>query len=300
MPLPARIAQLSEYLEVAHRMGGFEAATALARRRRGGQFDPTLADLVCAEPEAILAGLDTLATWDAVIGSEPALAIELSDDGFDAALEAIANFVDLKSPYSLGHSRAVAELAAEAAVQLDWREDEVRMLRRAGFAHDFGRLGVSNAIWDKAGPLGPGEWERVRGHPYLTERMLAGSPALAPLGAIAVQHRERWDGSGYPRGLAGGRSRRPARLLGAADAYQAMREPRPYRAALQADEAAAQLRSEAKAGRRDAESVEAVLGAAGHRTVRRREGPAGLTRARSMCCGCSPAGSRTRRSHCAS
>jgi HD-GYP domain-containing protein (c-di-GMP phosphodiesterase class II) len=277
VPLPVRIAQLSEYVEVAHRMGGIEAATALARRRRGTQFDPRLADIVCAEPDAILAGLDTLATWDAVIGSEPALAIVLSDDGFDAALEANANFVDLKSPYFLGHSRAVAELAAGAALQLDWREGEVRTLRRAGFAHDFGRLGVSNAIWDKRGPLGPGEWERVRGHPYLTERMLAGSPALAPLGAIAVQHRERSDGSGYPRGLAGVAIAPPARLLGAADAYQALREPRPYRAALEAGEAASQLRSEAKAGRLDAESVEAVLGAAGHRMARRREGPAGLT-----------------------
>ena len=76
-------------------------------------------------------------------------------------------------------------------------------------------------------------------HPYLTERMLHQSAALAPLGAIAVQHRERLDGSGYPRGLAGGAISRPARVLGAADAYQAMREPRPYRAAPSADEAAA-------------------------------------------------------------
>ena len=69
--------------------------------------------------------------------------------------------------------------------------------------HDFGRLGVSNSIWDKRGPLGAGEWERVRLHPYFTERMLQQSDALAPLGRIAVQHRERIDGSGYPRGLAG-------------------------------------------------------------------------------------------------
>ena len=81
----------------------------------------------------------------------------------------------------------------------------MRTLRRAGLVHDFGRLGVSNAIWDKRGPLGAGEWERVRTHPYLTERMLHGSEALAPLGAIAVQHHERLDGSGYPRGLIGQR-----------------------------------------------------------------------------------------------
>ena len=82
-------------------------------------------------------------------------------------------------------------------------EGEAAALRRAGLVHDFGRLGVSNAIWDKRGPLTRAELERVRLHPYLSERMLAFSPALAPLGAIAVQHHERLDGSGYPRGLAG-------------------------------------------------------------------------------------------------
>jgi HD-GYP domain-containing protein (c-di-GMP phosphodiesterase class II) len=143
--------------------------------------------------------------------------------------------------------------------------------------HDFGRLGVSNAIWDKRGPLGIGEWERVRLHPYLTERMLQQSAVLAPLGAIAVQHRERLDGSGYPRGLTGSAISRPARIVGAADAYQAMREPRPHRPERSADEAAAELRTEVKAGRLAADAVEAVLGAAGHRVTRRRAGPAGLT-----------------------
>src|SRR5439155_6522039 len=154
----------------------------------------------------------------------------------------------LKSPYTLGHAHAVADLAAVAGAQLGLSEADIHTLRRAGLAHDLGRLGISNSIWDKAGPLGPGEWERVRMHPYLTERMLNQSAALAPLAAIAVHHRERLDGSGYPRGLAGGAVSRPARILGAADAYQAMREPRPYRPARSADEAAAELRSEVEAG----------------------------------------------------
>jgi DNA-binding CsgD family transcriptional regulator len=143
--------------------------------------------------------------------------------------------------------------------------------------HDFGRLGISNAIWDKRGPLGAGEWERIRLGPYLSERMLEGSEALAPLGAIAVQHRERLDGSGYPRKLVGGAVSRAARVLGAADAYQGMREPRPYRPALTPDTAAGELRAEAAAGRFDGAAVEAVLEAAGPRVRRRVEGPAGLT-----------------------
>jgi DNA-binding CsgD family transcriptional regulator len=107
--------------------------------------------------------------------------------------------------------------------------------------------------------------------------MLRQSEALAPVARIAVQHRERLDGSGYPHGLSGAGISREGRILAGADAYQAMREPRPHRPARSADEAAAELRVDVKAGRHDADAVEAVLGAAGHRVPRRREGPAGLT-----------------------
>ena len=277
VPLAARLAGLAEFIEVANRVGGVDAAKEIARIRSGKQFDPTLVELICSDGEMVLAGLDSVGTWQAVIAAEPALAIVLAGERFDAALTAIANFVDLKSPYTLGHASAVADLAAEAGAQLGLSEGEVRTLRRAGVVHDLGRLGVSNAIWDKPGPLGAGEWERMRMHPYLTDRMLHQSEALAPLGAIAVQHRERLDGSGYPRGLSGAAISRPARILGAADAYQAMREPRPYRPARSADDAAAELRADVKAGLFEADAAEAVLGAAGHRVMRRREGPSGLT-----------------------
>ncbi|MEW6581595.1 MAG: HD domain-containing phosphohydrolase [Actinomycetota bacterium] len=276
IPLPARLAQLAEFVEVAHRVGGVAAVRALVRERRGGQFDPALCDLLDAGAPELLSDLDTIATWTAVIEAEPALGVRLRSEQFDAALRAIANFVDLKSPYMLGHAHAVAELASRAAIEHRLPELASTM-RRAGLVHGLGRLGISNAIWDKRGPLGPGEWERVRLYPYLTERMLQQSEALAPLGAIAVQHRERLDGSGYPRGLSGGAISRPARILGAADAYQAMGEPRPHRPARSPAEAAAVLRAEAKAGRLDTEAVEAVLGAAGHRIARRRDGPFGLT-----------------------
>jgi HD-GYP domain-containing protein (c-di-GMP phosphodiesterase class II) len=272
VPIASRLAQLGEFVEVAYRVGGIDAARALARARGGKQFDPELARLIEDEGELILADLGDVGTWDAVIDAEPALAVVLTGDEVDDALRAVANFVDLKSPYTLGHAVAVSELAAAAGGS----GDEVT-LRRAGLVHDLGRLGVSNAIWDKPGPLGAGEWERVRLHPYLTERMLQQSTTLAPLGAIAVQHRERLDGSGYPRGLSGPAISRAARILGAADAYQAMREPRPYRDPKPPDEAARELRADVKAGRLDGDAVEAVLGAAGHRVPRRREWPAGLT-----------------------
>jgi HD-GYP domain-containing protein (c-di-GMP phosphodiesterase class II) len=277
VPIAARLAQLSEFVEVAHRVGGTDAAVVLARRRSGSQFDPRLAGLLCDDAPAILGGLDTTRTWDAVIGAEPALGLTLTGPELDQALTGVANFVDLKSPFTLGHGRAVSELVASAAGHFGLGAPETMTLRRAGLMQGLGRLGVSNSIWDKPGPLGPGEWERVRLHPYLTERMLGQSSWLAPLAEITVQQRERLDGSGYPRGLVGGAISPSARLLGAADAYQAMREPRPYREARTADDAAAQLRAEASLGRLDRDAVDAVLFAAGHGVGRRRERPAGLT-----------------------
>ena len=277
VPVASRVAQTAEFVEVANRVGGVEAARELARERRGKQFDPAICDLIDAKAHVILSDLDTIGTWEAVIAAEPALAIVVSGEGFDAALLAVASFVDLKSPYFLGHARGVAELAGAAGGRIGLSEPELRTLRRAALAHDLGRLGVSNAVLDKRGPLTGGDWERLRLQPYLTERMLRQSEALAPLAAIAIQHRERLDGSGYPRGLSGVGISEPARILGVADAYQAMREPRPHRSPRATEDAAAELRAEVKAGRLDGDAVEAVLGAAGHRVPRRREGPAGLT-----------------------
>jgi HD-GYP domain-containing protein (c-di-GMP phosphodiesterase class II) len=273
----ARLVNLADVVEVFHRAGGVAAAVAVARERSGTQFDPELVDLFCAAAPDLFAQLDDVTSWDAVIAAEPALQVTLSDAQFDAALEAIADFVDIKSPWTIGHSRAVADLAAEAARGAGLSADDIVALRRAGLVHDLGRLGVPNTIWDKRGPLGAAQLERVRLHPYLTERMLAGSAALAALGEIAVQHHERLDGSGYPRGLKGPAITQAGRLLGAADAYHAMTEPRPHRPALSGADAATELRAGVARAQFDADAVDAVLRAAGHPVKRRRSLPAGLT-----------------------
>jgi len=277
VPVAARIAQFAEFIEVAHRVRGTDAAMSLARKQAGRQFDPALTSLLCERAGKILDGLDAVPPWQAVIAAEPALALPLPDAQLEAALTAIANFVDLKSPFTLGHSVAVADLAQEAARRLGLPREDVLTLRQAGLVHGFGRLGVSNAIWDRPGPLSAGDWERVRMYPYLTERMLRQSAALAPLGEIVVLHRERLDGSGYPRGLSGGAISRPARILAAAEAYQSKREPRPHRPARSATEAAADMQAEVRAGRLDADAVGAVLQAAGHRLPRRKDAVGGLT-----------------------
>jgi HD-GYP domain-containing protein (c-di-GMP phosphodiesterase class II) len=254
VPLPSRISQFAEYVEVANRVDGVAGATRMARQRRGKQFDPQVVDALMQNVAAILPSADEASSWSAVVAAEPGLSVVLDDERFDRALAAIASFVDLKSPYFLGHARAVADLAAEAGAGLGLGDEDVLRLRRAGLVHDWGRLGVSNAILDKHGPLGAGDWERLRLQTYITERMLQQSDALAPLARGAL-----------PGQL--------GRILDAANAYQAMREPRPHRDALDPDRAATELRS----GPFDPDAVEAVLAAAGHRVARRREGPAGLT-----------------------
>ena len=275
--LPARIVNLADVLAVFELAGGPDAAVDIVAQRSGTQFDPALVDLVSHDRELLFADLDQAATWDAIIAAEPALTLSLTGPQLDNALTAVGDFVDIKSPYTLGHTRAVAELTTAAATGLSWPAGEVTHVRRAALLHDLGRLGVSNAVWDKPGELTAAEWERVRLHPYLTDRMLASAPGLASLADTAAQHHERLDGSGYPRGLRGDAISAPSRLLAAADTYVAKTEPRPHRPAMSAADAAAHLRDEVRAGRHDAEAVEAILAAAGHRTRRRREWPAGLT-----------------------
>jgi HD-GYP domain-containing protein (c-di-GMP phosphodiesterase class II) len=273
----ARIVNLADVVEVFHRAGGVNAAISVARERSGTQFDPGLVDVFCSAAADVFAELDAATTWGAVIAEEPGLSAWLHGAEFDAAVEAIADFVDVKSPYTIGHSRGVAELAAAAAQGYGLPTDEITLVRRAGLLHDLGRLGVSNAIWDKPGELTASEFERVRLHPYLTERILALSDELAPMGALAVQHHERLDGSGYPRGLAGKAINLASRILAVADAYRTRVEPRPHRAAYPAVEVAVQLRAEARAGRLDGGVVEAVLAAAGGHVARHPQLPAGLT-----------------------
>jgi HD-GYP domain-containing protein (c-di-GMP phosphodiesterase class II) len=275
--LTSRLVALADVVEVYHRAGGTQAAVEVASQRSGTQFDPHVVDVFTAEAASVFAGIDEAGSWAAVVAAEPGLVVRLAGPELEAALGAIADFTDVKSPYTIGHSQAVADLAGRAATAAGLGDRAGQLVHRAGLVHDLGRLGVSNGIWDKRGELSHAEAERVRLHPYLTERMLACSPALAPLAAVAGQHHERLDGSGYPRGLSGGAMSPEGRVLAAADFYHSRTEPRPHRPASTPAVAADQARAEARAGRLDGDAVAAVLAAAGHRATRRQARPAGLT-----------------------
>ena len=271
LSLPARITHLADIAGIAHLEGGEAAAREAVARRRGGHLDPALADAFAACADAVLAGLASDDMLDAVLAAEPPPRASFPRAELERFTAAFGDFTDLKSPWTLGHSRRVARLAGDAAPE---HRDGLVL---AGHLHDLGRAAVPNGIWDKPKQLGAAEWERVRLHPYYTERILARTAALAPLAPLAGAHHERLDGSGYHRGLQAPALTRPMRVLAAADAYAAMTADRPHRRALDPATAARDLRAECDAGRLDAEAVEAVLEAAGHRPARRRAYPCELT-----------------------
>jgi len=270
------VVQLAETVEVHLRMYGVSGALAMARRRSGTQFDPELV-WVLEGCRAELAGLAEGDTWSEALALAPDRDVVLDDAETDALLQAMGDFVDLKCPFTAGHSRAVAELAAAAAARLGLPGTDVARVRRAGYVHDLGRMGVPNSVWEKKGSLTESDHERIRLYPYLTGRILNRVNGLEAVCSVAELHRERLDGSGYPRGLGASALPMTQRVLAAADSYQSSLEQRPHRPALSPAEAAGRLRAEARSGRLDAAAVDAVLEVSGHRSGPRSLGPAGLT-----------------------
>jgi HD-GYP domain-containing protein (c-di-GMP phosphodiesterase class II) len=277
IPLEIRIVRLADVVEVHLRTGGIERAVDVVRSRRGTQFSPEVADVFAQNAADIVDGLLEIDVWTATLEQAPDRGRTLVGDEIDELLRAMADFVDLKCPSSPGYSRGVADLAAAAAQMRRLPDADVMRLYRAGLVHGLGKLGVSNHIWGKRGPLTTAETERMRMYPYLTGRILSRVEGLESVVSLATKHEERIDGSGFPRGLAGAELTAQDRLLAAAVAYQQFREDQPQKAALGPDDIASELRRGARAGHYDVESVEAVLAAAGHRSSRRTSFSAGLT-----------------------
>jgi HD-GYP domain-containing protein (c-di-GMP phosphodiesterase class II) len=277
-PLPMRLVHVARDTSLFLSARGADEARSVIESRAGTAYEPRLAELAARHFDELLAELDETRIWELALECEPAPYKWLASDRVDAGFGALAAMVGLKSPWLREHSTGVAELAEAAAWRMGLDDDAVAIVRRAALAHDLGRVGVSNAIWEKPGPLGFGEWERVRLHAHYTERAFAQSAELAPLGVVAGAHHERLDGSGYHRGSRGPALEQAARILAAADCYTAMCEERSYRPALEESAAEAALLDEAKEGRLDPEAVDAVLTAAGHLVpTRPQERPAGLT-----------------------
>jgi HD-GYP domain-containing protein (c-di-GMP phosphodiesterase class II) len=276
IPLAVRLMQVAQDADVAWQRGGTELASRVLRERAGSGLDPQAVASFLAAGDQVYEGLDAPSIWDDAMLAEPGPQPVIDEERLDDCLSAVADFADLKSMWTIGHSRGVAELAEEAAVVAGLTTTDVLLARRAALVHDIGRVSVPVGVWAKPGPLTRGEREQVRLHAYHSERVLDAAPGLRVLARLAGSHGERCDGSGYHRGNRSGDLPLTAWLLAAADCYQAMREPRPYRPALSPEAAADELCREAEAGRLAPEATNAVLVAAGQprRPVRR---PAGLS-----------------------
>ncbi|GAB3030907.1 HD domain-containing protein [Parafrigoribacterium mesophilum] len=277
IPWPIQLWHVADVVEVHGRRGGVPAAIAVARARRGTQFAPDVVDAFCDNADEILGSVEDDPTLDRMIESDASLRVVLSNAQLDDVLLVIADYADLKSPFFSGHSNAVAQLCATAGRRLGIAGAEATLLRRAALVHDIGRVGVPNTIWEKAGPLSATETDRMRLHPYYTQRVLARPGELARIGELGAMAHERLDGSGYFRGLSGAAIGLPARVLAAANAYRSLRETRPHREALPEKLTATALVTEAREGRLDADAVDAVLDAAGQPRTHRPHGVADLT-----------------------
>jgi len=275
VPLAVRVAVVARDAELWWRAGPAETTEVLGVRR-GRAYDPAVVDAYRSVGAGTLAKLDETDAWAAMLAAAPG-GDEIVGAAVDTSLRAVADFADLKSPWIRGHSPRVADLAAAAARELGMAAEEATRLFRAALLQDLGRVGVPSRIWDRTGPLGVAERERVRMHPYLTESVLACCPALAGLGRLGGAHHERLDGSGYHRGTRDlGMAQR---LLAAADVVAALAEERPHRAAATAAEVDDAVRSDVAAGRLDRTATDAVLAAVGRRATggRRPAWPAGLS-----------------------
>jgi HD-GYP domain-containing protein (c-di-GMP phosphodiesterase class II) len=271
------VVTLAQDMVLFHRLGGLDAALNVARQRKGSAYAPKLVDVFCAHVDELCRDLDEEPSWQAVLELEPGPKETLTEEQLDNACRAFADFVDIKSTYTLTHSSGIADLAAEAARLSGLPTSDVTSIWRAALLKEIGRTGISSSIWEKPASLTDREWEHVRLHPYYTERIFAHTPALAKLGALASLHHERLDGSGYHRGLPSTNQSLAARILSAADVYHSLTEIRPYRHAFEPEAALQELQSQVRAGKLDGDAVSSVLSAAGHHVKARKEMVAGLS-----------------------
>jgi HD-GYP domain-containing protein (c-di-GMP phosphodiesterase class II) len=275
--MAARVTQVASQAVLFHDLGGAGMASAVIRQRAGSMLDPIIAHAFLSKV-ALREYVDVPDPHALVLDAEPAPVRTVTTSQIDAIAKAFGLLADLKSPFLHGHSGGVAHLATSAARHLGLPDTDLRNLRRAGLLHDIGRIGVSSVIWNKPGPLGTAEWEQVRLHPYLAERMLSRSSALAPIARLAGMHHERLDGSGYHRQAPASEQSRLVRILAAADAYQAMTQDRPHRPAWTPEAAASEMDTAVARGLFDPEATRAVLEVAGHLPARHTLGwPAGLS-----------------------
>jgi putative nucleotidyltransferase with HDIG domain len=231
----ARVALLSQVIDVFHASAGLHAAQQEVQSRSGNWFDPEVVSAfqrVSQQPE-FWTTLEQGSLEIALFALAPAQHFTTVDEDYlDDIAFAFAQVVDAKSPYTHGHSQRVATYTEMIARQLGLDRSHCRWIRRAALMHDIGKLGVSNQILDKPGQLDEIEWIAMRNHAALGEAVLSRISAFGNLARVVGSHHERLDGKGYPHGLAGDEIALETRIISTADVFDALTAERPYRAAL--------------------------------------------------------------------
>jgi putative nucleotidyltransferase with HDIG domain len=238
IPMLARICAVAQNLDVFAIEEGPDVAMEVLEKRSGTWFDPEIVRAARMLHEAGMlwrscgAGDDLEETRREVLRLDPGLWAELVPERVDKICEAFARVVDAKSPFTYRHSIRVADVAVEMAKEMKLGPERVQMVRRAALLHDIGKLHVPNTILDKTSNLSMEEWTVVLEHPKLTRSILERVSSFRELAALAAEHHERVDGSGYPGGLKGEQMSVESRLLAVADCYTALAEERPYRGSI--------------------------------------------------------------------
>lgn len=277
--LPVRLVSLAQDAISLVEARGFDAMIEAVRARTGGAYEPQMAAFFLADARSHLEGIDGAVSRETILALEPQPHAYLDATGCEEACIAIADMIDMRMPFTFGHSRAVAILADGAGKCMGLPDSDVRALRWAGYTHDVGELAVPVSTWMKATPLSVRETDSAHLHPYHGERALAALGTDGqPVAALVLRHHERLDGSGYHRYARAYDLSPAARILAAAEAFQTAREDRPHRKASSDQAAAAKLRALVRDGKLCADGVEAVLTAAGQASRRASSvRPSGLT-----------------------
>ena len=277
---PVRVVTLAQDAIALNEAHGLEAMKTMIGQRAGGGYETPLTELFLANANQLMAGLDLPVDRAAILALEPAPHAMMSEQGCDDAFLAIADMIDMRMPFTFGHSRAVASLTEAACSTAGLPAANTRTAKWAALTHDLGELAIPVSTWMRAAPLTERETDATHLHPYYGERALTslGGDEGKAVAALVLRHHERLDGSGYHRYAKGNDLAPAARILAAAEAFQTAREARPHRAAMSDVAAAAKLRGAVKDGKLCDEAVEAVLTAAGQRSRRASsERHAGLT-----------------------
>ncbi|HUR83699.1 MAG TPA: HD-GYP domain-containing protein, partial [Solirubrobacteraceae bacterium] len=185
--------------------------------------------------------LDTLTATFNTLMSSVALAEEHTQAAYTGAIRALATALDARDPYTAGHSERVSALSVNIGRHMGLDRDDLEVLRLGALLHDIGKIGVPDAVLHKPGKLDDDEWATMRLHPVIGEQVVASMDTLAHLAPVVRAEHERWDGAGYPDGLAGTEIPLASRIILVADAFHAMTSDRPYRKALPRDVALTEL-----------------------------------------------------------